>query len=186
MFSWLPRRTRQQRWSWSGFGVVVIASVATIGLLVIVVVHKDAGLPKATDCPADSILNRILGTDVAAPTAVSQSDLLGCFYPEGSDGQAVSVSFAVVTASIDPCRTRHRLVVSGHEACDVTGTAGTRRSGASLVVEVGTLQEQFSTDKKTVPFDRLEALAAKIAVGVPPPLHGGTPSVHLNGAVSQA
>ncbi len=185
MFSWLPRRTRQQRWSWSHFGVVVIASVATIGLLVVVVVHKDAGLPKATDCPADSVVNRVLGTDVTAPSAVSQSDLLGCFYPMGSDGQAVSVSFAVVT-SADPCRTRHRLLVSGHEACAVTGTAGTARSGASLVVDVGTLQDQFSTDRTSIPLDRLEALAAKIVDGAPPVLHGGTPSVHISGAVSRA
>ncbi len=164
----------------------MLASVATIGVLVIVVAHKDAQLPKVADCPAASIVNTTLGTNVAAPTAVSESDLLGCFYPEGSDGQAVSVSFDIATGSVDPCRTRRRLVVSGHEACDVTGTPGTRRSGASLVVEAGRLQDQFTTDRTTVRLDRLEALAAKVLSAVPPRLHGGTPSVHISGAVSQA
>ncbi|HXQ61562.1 MAG TPA: hypothetical protein VN796_04460 [Acidimicrobiales bacterium] len=181
----MARRGRRPRRSWSGFGLIVGAAVATIALLVVVIWHRDAQLPKAGDCPGARVVNAALGTDVSSPTAVGESDLLGCFYPEGTDQQAVSVSFATRRPGDDPCRRRRRLVVSGDEACDVTGTPGTRRSGGSVVVETGDLQDQFSTDLDTVPFDRLEDLAARIVDEVPPPVRGAV-GVHLGGAVSQA
>jgi hypothetical protein len=186
MVEQLARRTRRHRWPWSGFGLIVLSSVVTIGLLVIVVLHRDAQLPKATSCPGAPLVNGTLETHVAAPSAVSESDLLGCFYREGSDGRAVSVSFGARRRSDDPCRTRRRFTVSGDGACDVTGSPGTETSGASLVVEARGLQDQFSTDLGSVSLDRLEKLAARVLAENPPPVHDSTRTVQPAGAVSQA
>ncbi len=173
MFNWptgsRPRRNR----SWYTFGASVVAAVATIGVLLVVVSHRDSGLPKAGDCPSSSLVNRVLGTKVAAPTAVSESDLLGCFYQEGADEEAVSVSFAVATSSDRPCRRRPAIEVSDDRACDVTGTPGTSRSGASLVVEAGELQDQFTSALPQTRLTRLEALAEKVLAEPAPPVHGG-------------
>jgi hypothetical protein len=172
MFDWLSGPRRRQSRSWYGFAAAVVAAMATIGLLLVVVSHRDSQLPKAADCPSSSLVNTVLGTHVSAPTAVSETDLLGCFYPQGSDGDAVSVSFAAAATSPGrPCRRRPAVEVSGHRACDVTGTAGTSRSGASLVVEAGDLQDQFTSDLRQIPLARLEALAVRVLVAPAPPVH---------------
>jgi hypothetical protein len=157
--------------SWYAWGIRAVAAMATIALLIVVVSHKDSQFPKAKNCPSAPEVNAALGTHVASPTAVSESDLLGCFYPEGEDGQAVSVSFATPTLLDDPCSKRPRLEVSGAEACNVTGTPGTKKSGASLVVETAKIQDQFTTDLPRITLDRLEGLAVKVLAAPPPPLH---------------
>jgi len=155
--------------------------------LLVVVSHRDSQLPTAKDCPPSSLVNRSLGTHVSAPTAVSESDLLGCFYQQGSDDQAVFVSFAARTPSDEPCHGRRAVEVSGDGACDATGSPGTSRSGASLVVEAGELQDQFSSDLRQIPLARLEQLAVRVLAAPPPPVHGvatigGQPSDRQNGA----
>ncbi len=172
MFRWLSGTRPGNPRSWSTFGVAAVAALVTIGVLLVVVSHHDAQLPTAEDCPTPSLVDKALGTHVSAPTDVSESDLLGCFYPQGSDHQAVSVSFAVLTPSDRPCRTRRAVVVSGHKGCDASGTAGTSRTGSSLVVATGELQDQFSSDLRRVSLARLEGLAAKVLAAPPPPVHG--------------
>jgi hypothetical protein len=180
---------RRQRWSWPGFAIIVVSAVLTIGVLLVIVSHVDAHFPKVTSCPSAGIVNGVLGTHVTDPTAVSESDVLGCFYRQGSDAQAVSVSYATATPSkAGPCRRRPRIDVSGHDACNVTGTAGTSTSGASLVVEAGGVQEQFTTDLRRISLVGLEALAVKVLARRPPLLTSGvamaTPSRQF-AAVSQ-
>jgi hypothetical protein len=170
VFSGLPGGRREQPRARIGFLTVIVAAVTTIGLLLVLVVHKDSQLPTAKDCPPAAVVDSALGTRVMSPSAVSEGDLLGCFYQQGADAQAVAVSFAVPSSADHPCRRRPRLQVSGDEACDVTGTPGTNASGASLIVEAGTLQDQFSTDAPNVPFSRLERLAGKVLAVPPPPV----------------
>jgi len=161
----------RQRWSRSGFAIIVVSAVVTIGILLVIVSHVDSHFPKVTSCPSARVVNAALGTHVTEPSAVSESDLLGCFYRQGSDAQAVSVSYATAASSKPgPCRRRPRIDVSGHDACDVTGTAGTSPSGASLVVEAGSVQEQFTTELHRVSLVGLEALAVKVLSRRPPPL----------------
>jgi hypothetical protein len=167
----LPGHRRPRSRSWSGFAVAVAAALATIALLAIALSHKQSQFPTATECPSATVANRALGTDVAAPTAVSESDLLGCSYRQGSDAQAVAVSFAIYERRDDPCRVRRRFVLSGDEACDVTGTSGAAGAVASLVVETTTRQDQFSTDLRGPGLLRLEALAVKVLASTPPSLH---------------
>jgi hypothetical protein len=170
VFSGWPGRRRDQPRARIGFLTVIVAAVTTIGLLVVLVVHKDSQWPTVKDCPPATLVNAALGTRVMSPSAVSESDLLGCFYHQGAHAQAVAVSFAVPSSADHPCHRRPRLEVSGDGACDVTGTLGTSASGASLIVEAGTLQDQFSTGLPDIPVSRLERLAGKVLAGPPPPL----------------
>jgi hypothetical protein len=147
------------------------ATAVLIGLLLVLLAHKDSEFPQARSCPTVTRVNNILKTHVSSPSATSESDLLGCFYPESSNSQAVSVSFALPTTLDDPCAKNLRFELAGHEACNVTGTAAAGSSGLSLVVESDKVQAQFSTDLPAVSLDRLEALAVKVLAGRLPPLH---------------
>lgn len=51
MFNRMAGPRRRQSWSWYGFAATVVAAVATIGLLLVVVSHRDSQLPTAKDCP---------------------------------------------------------------------------------------------------------------------------------------
>jgi hypothetical protein len=166
----LPGRRRQRSRSWSTFGITVLATVIAIALLVVAITHKQSQLPQAKDCPSPTTVNRSLGTDVVAPSAVSESDLLGCFYPEGSEAQAVSVSFALYVPFDNPCRQGHSFDVSGDEACSVSTPSVTAPGGRSLVVETTKMQDQFSTALRGVGLNRLEALAVVVLSSPPPPL----------------
>ena len=72
-----PSRVSPSSWCWSSSSPV-----------------RDAEFPTVKNCPSASVVNEVLGTHVARPTAASEADLLGCFYQQGSETQAVSVSFA--------------------------------------------------------------------------------------------
>ncbi len=102
---------------------------------------------------------------------MSEEDLLGCFYPQGSDDQAVSVSFAVPVPADHPCRKRPVLPVAGAVACNETGTAGTSKTGTSLLIEAHHLQYQFTTNLRQVTLDRMEILAVRVLSDRPPPVH---------------
>jgi hypothetical protein len=163
-------RRRGQRRPWYQTTIAVLSAVATVALLTVVVEHRLAGLPKTSDCPAVAIVNRALGTRVATASSVSENDLLGCFYAQGSDAQAVTVSFAVPGAlARDPCRHRRPITVSRHKACDVTGSRGTGGAGRSLLVEAS-LQDQFSSHLRPVGMAQLEALASRVLAMAPPPV----------------
>ena len=167
------RRQRSLNRPWYVNALGVALAMATIGVLVLVVEHREAQLPQSRDCPPMAMLNRALGTRVGPASAVSENDLLGCFYAQGSDTQAVTVSFAIAGGrDRDPCRDRARITVSGHRACDVSGTRGTSRSGRSLLVEVHLLQYQFSSDLRAVTESRLETLASRTLTLAPPPVKG--------------
>jgi hypothetical protein len=159
---------RRRRWTWSTFGLSVASLVLAIGVLLLVVGRQDGRRPKATECPSAAVVTRALGTRVGAPSAVSEDDLLGCFYQQGTNQQAVSVSFATPTLlAAGPCQRRPTILVSGARACDLAGTAGT---SASLAVDAGHDEDQFSTDLPQVSFGRLEALAVKVLAARPPDL----------------
>ncbi len=164
----LPRPRVTPRWPWHRTVLVAISGIATIGLLVIVVEHKEAQFAGVGDCPAVTTINRALLTHVTAPSAVSEQDLLGCFYRQGSDDQAVSVSFAVPTLSDHPCKGRPSVHVSADVGCIETGTPGTSKTGQSLLIEANRLQYQFTTNLRQVSLAQLKALAAR-TVSVPPP-----------------
>jgi len=165
------RRQRSLKRPWYVTALGVLSAMATIVVLVLVVEHREAQLPQSHDCPPTAIVNRALGTRVGPASAVSENDLLGCFYAQGSDGQAVSVSFAIAgERDRDPCRDRPQMTVSGHRACDVSGTRGTSRSGRSLLVEVNLLQYQFSSDLRAVTVSQLENLASRTLDLAPPPV----------------
>jgi hypothetical protein len=149
---------------------MVVSGIATIGLLLLVVEHKESQFADAANCPSVTTINRALLTKVARPSAVSEQDLLGCFYPQGSDDQAVSVSFAVPARSHDPCAGRPSLQVGGDVACNETGTAGTSKAGTSLLIEARHLQYQFTTNLHQVTLDRLKVLGARVLSGRPPPV----------------
>jgi len=166
---------RPSRWSWSRFATGAVAGTIAIGVLIVIVAHKDSQFPQASNCPTSSRVNAALGTYVAAPTSASDDDLLGCFYQQGPDTQAVSVSFAVRTLSLDPCRHRPPVVVSRYEACNVNGTSGTSKTGLSLVVETAKLQYQFSTDLRQVTLSHLEDLAVTVLAEPPPPVQRSSP-----------
>jgi hypothetical protein len=171
MLTWRPGSRQRQARSWSRFGATAFSGVALIVLLVIIVSHRDAQFPTAKNCPSASVVNEVLGTHVARPTAASEADLLGCFYPQGSDTQAVSVSFAAAAeVGADPCRKRPRIDVSGRSGCDVSGTRGTTAGGASLLVETRSAQDQFSSALRDVPLAGLERLAVKVLAETPPHL----------------
>ena len=169
MFSWLSGGRGRQSRSWYTFGAAVISGILAVGVLLVAVAHRDAHLPSAGNCPTASRVDTALGTHVGAPTAVSEADLLGCFYQEGPDQQAVSVSFATASA-VDPCRKRPRIVVSGHEACTVSGARGANKNGVSFLVETRHTQDQFSSDSHAVSLARLEGLAVKVLAAPPPHL----------------
>jgi hypothetical protein len=166
----LPGRQRPRSRSWTTFGLTILVTVIAIALLVVALTHKQSQLPQAKDCPSSTTVNRSLDTDVVAPSAVSESDLLGCFYPEGSQSQAVSVSFALYTPFDNPCRKGHSFDVSGDEACSVSAPSGVPPGGPSLVVETTRIQDQFSTALRGVGLNRLEALAVAVLSTPPPPL----------------
>jgi hypothetical protein len=161
-----PRATRY------GFAATVAGAVVLVAVLVVAVSHKQAQFPTGRYCPSSGVVNKSLGTDVSPSTAVAESDLLGCFYREGSDTQAVAVTFAAsAPGQKDPCRRRERFRLAGKEACNVTGARGTSRSGGSLLVEEMGLEEQFSTDQRSIAYGRLEALAVTVLRAPPPPVH---------------
>jgi hypothetical protein len=164
-------RFRGRRGPRPNMAVNIAAAVIAIVVLVVVVSHKQSQFPTAKNCPAASMVDDALGVHVATPMAASDDELLGCFYGQGTDTQVVSVSFAIAPGYSDPCRHRSRLSVSGHEACNVTGTSGTRRSDLSLMVETATLQDQFSAARTRVSLSGLERLAVKVLAGPAPPLH---------------
>jgi hypothetical protein len=169
MFNWLSGSRRRQPRSWYTFGGAVLSGALAVGVLLVAVAHRDAQLPTARNCPTASRVDAALGTHVGSPTAVSEADLLGCFYQQGPDQQAVSVSFATASA-VDPCRKRPRIVVSGHEACTVTGFRGMNMNSMSLVVETRDIQDQFSSDLGTMSLRRLEGLAVRVLAEPPPHL----------------
>jgi hypothetical protein len=165
-----PRLRRSRQWPWYSTALVLFSGLATIGLLIVVVEHRDSHLPKSRNCPTVATVNRALGTRVAAPSVVSESDLLGCFYPQGADPQAVSVSFAIPDVlDGDPCKHRPMILISRHEACNASGSRGTSRTGRSLLVEER-LQYQFSSDLFQVSLAQLERLAAVVLAMAPPPV----------------
>jgi hypothetical protein len=169
MLNWrLGSQPRPAR-SWTRFGASAVSGVALIAVLVIIVSHRDAQFPTVTSCPSASVVNEALGTHVAQPTAASEADLLGCFYRQGADTQAVSVSFAA-GARVGRCRKRPPIDVTGHEGCDVSGTRGTSAGGASLLVETKSVQYQFSSSLRDVPLAGLERLAMKVLAETPPHL----------------
>jgi hypothetical protein len=149
---------------------MVGSGIVTVGLLLVVVDHRDAQFAGAGDCPAVTTVNQVLLTHVSRPSAVSEEDLLGCFYPQGSDAQAVSVSFAVPNHSSDPCKGRPPIRVAGAVACIETGTAGTSRTGASLMIEAHNLQYQFTSNLRQVSLDRLKILGMRALTDRPPPV----------------
>lgn len=169
MLNWRPGGRPRPGRSWSRFGASAVSGVALIAVLVIIVGHRDAHFPTVKSCPSASVVNEALGTRVVRPTAASEADLLGCFYDQGSDIQAVSISFAA-TAGVDPCRKRPRIDVAGHQGCDVSGTRGTSAAGASLLVETKSVQDQFSSSLRDVPLTALERLAQKVLAENPPQL----------------
>jgi hypothetical protein len=169
MLNWRPGSRQRQPRSWSRFGAAAVSGVALIGVLLIIASHRNAQFPTVKSCPSAAVVNEVLGTHVARPTAASEADLLGCFYQQGSDTQAVSVSFAS-RAGTDPCRKRPPIDVSGHEGCDVSGSRGTSAGGASLLVETKSLQIQFSSSRRDVPLAGLERLATKALAESPPHL----------------
>jgi hypothetical protein len=142
--------------------------------LLVLVSHRDAQFPKAKNCPTASVVNAALATHVAPATSVSQSDLLGCSYRQGADPQAVSVSF-VLRGIGDPCRSRPRIDIAGHEGCNVTGTRETSAAGVSLLVETGSDEEQLSSDLPEVTPIAMERLAMKVLAETPPPLEVALP-----------
>jgi len=168
------RRRHAQRWPWRATAIVVCSGMATMGVLVVVVKHRQAQLPRSGDCPSATAVNGAIGTRVAPASAVSENDLLGCFYAQGTDSQAVSVSFAIpAPLAFDPCRKRRLIMVSGDRACDVTGSRGTSRTGRSLLVEAD-LQYQFSSDLGQVTLEQLERLAVEtLAMPAPPVENNG-------------
>lgn len=170
MFNGESGRRRSGRRPWYSSPVVVFSALATIGLLVLAVEHREADLPKSGDCPAAATVNRTLVTRVARPSAVSEKDLLGCFYAQGSDSQAVSVSFAADSGDAHPCRHRRPIVISGVSGCDVTGSRGTSVTGSSLLLVDRGLQDQFSTDLRAVTLAQLEDLASQVVTMRPPPV----------------
>jgi hypothetical protein len=169
MLNWWPGRPTRPTRSWSRFGAAAVSGVALIVVLVVIVSHRDDQFPTVKSCPSASVVNESLGTHVARPTTASQADLLGCFYPQGSNPQAVSVSFAAA-GGVDPCRKRPRIEVTGHEGCDVSGTRGTSAGGASLLVETRSAQEQFSSSLGGVRLVGLERLAMEVLAEAPPHL----------------
>jgi len=173
MLNWLSGGRRGQLRSWYTFGAAVISGALAIGVLLVAVSHRDAGFPTARNCPSTSRVNMALGTHVRSPTSVSESDLLGCFYQQGSDQQAVSVSFATPSV-LDPCRKHLRMEVSGHEACTLTGTRAASKGAISLLVETRNRQDQFSSDLLGVSLVRMEGLAARILAAAPPSLSRAT------------
>ncbi len=169
LFTWLSGGRRGQGRSWYTFGAAVISGALGIGVLLVAVGHRDAHLPSAGNCPTAARVNTALGSHVESPTAVSEVDLLGCFYQQGSDQQAVTVSFAAVSG-VDPCRKHPRIVVSGHEACTVSGSRGAHKNAVSLLVETRKLQDQFSSDSHSISLTRLEGLAGMVLAAPPPRL----------------
>jgi hypothetical protein len=165
----LARPRLMPQWPWYGTAVVTVSGIALIAVLVAVVEHKESHFAGADDCPRAAVVNRALATHVGAPTAVSATDLLGCFYAQGSDQQTVSVSFLVRVHVADPCQKRPPIHVSGVPGCDVSGTKGTSRTGESLLVEANKLQYQFSSNLRQVSLIQLESLAGQ-ALDAPPPL----------------
>src|ERR1700722_1560042 len=169
MLNWWPGRETRPARSWSRFAAAAVSGVALIVVLVVIVSHRDEQFPTVKSCPSASVVNGSLGTHVSRPTAASEADLLGCFYPQGTTPQAVSVTFAA-DGGVDPCRKRPRIEVTGHEGCDVSGTRGTPAGGASLLVETRRAQEQFSSSLREVPLAGLERLAMKVVAEAPPHL----------------
>jgi hypothetical protein len=169
LFTWLSGGRGGQGRSWYTFGAAVVSGLLAIGVLLVAVGHRDAHLPSAENCPTAARVNTALGTRVRSPTAVSEADLLGCFYQQGSDQQAVSVSFASLSA-VDPCRRRPRIVVSGHEACRVNASRGMNKNGISLLVETKELQDQFTSNSPSLSLTRLEGLAVTVLATPPPRL----------------
>jgi hypothetical protein len=169
MFRWLSGGRRGQPRSWYTFGAAVLSGALAVGILLVAVSHRDGSFPTTRDCPSASRINTALGTRVRSPSSVSESDLLGCFYPQGSDQQAVSVSFATAPV-IDPCRKHVRITVSGHEACTLTASRAANRAAISLLVESGNRQDQFSSDLQAVSLTRMEGLAERVLATTPPRL----------------
>jgi hypothetical protein len=157
-------------WPWRRTVLMAVSGIATIGLLLIVVEHKESQFAGAGDCPLATTVNHALLTNVTRPSAVSEEDLLGCFYAQGSDDQAVSVSFAVPSGSNDPCRGRPSVQVAGDVACNETGTAGTNRTGTSLLIDARHLQYQFTSNLRQVTLDRLKILGVTVLSAPPPPV----------------
>jgi hypothetical protein len=166
----LPHPRVIPHWPWQRTVIVLVFTIASIGLLLIAVEHKESQFAGTADCPSVATINGVLLTTVTGPSAVSEEDLLGCFYPQGSDDQAVSVSFAVPTRSSDPCQKRPALQVAGDVACNETGSAGTSTTGLSLLIEAHHLQYQFTTNLRQVTLDRLERLGVRILSHPPPPI----------------
>jgi hypothetical protein len=166
----LPHPRVIRHWPWQRTVLGVVAGIITIAVMLIVVEHKESQFAGAADCPSVTTINAALRTNVTRPSAVSEQDLLGCFYPQGSDDQAVSVSFAVPTRSSHPCTGRPALRLAGDVACNETGTAGTSRAGTSVLVEAHHLQFQFTTTLRQVTLGRLEILGARVLSDRPPPV----------------
>lgn len=169
MFRWLSASRKGGPRSWYTLGAAVISGALGIGVLLVAVSHRDAGFPTTRDCPSASRVNEALGTHVRSPTSVGQSDLLGCFYQQGSDPQAVSVSFAT-TSIVGPCRKHVPVKVSGHEGCTVAGSRPAGPATLSLLVESPGGQDEFSVDLHGVSLVRLKGLATAVLAAPPPHL----------------
>ncbi|MGH9019254.1 MAG: hypothetical protein ACRDY1_16000 [Acidimicrobiales bacterium] len=150
-------------------GLSLASGVIAVVVLVILVAHKDGALV-AGDCPAAATVDRTLATQVAAPSAVNQENLLACFYARGTDDQAVAVTFAVPSNFDNPCGGRPPIRLAGGVGCNATGTSGTGPGSLSLLVVHKGLQYQFTAAVRGLRLPRLEALAAATLAAPPPPV----------------
>jgi hypothetical protein len=162
---------RDRRWTWSRFATGSVAGAIAIAVLIVAVSHKDSLVASAADCPTAAHVNAALGSHVVPPTAASDEDLLGCFYREGANDQAVSISVAVTAFFGNPCVHRPAIEVAGHGGCNLSGSAGAAGARLSLVVISNRLQYQFSTRLPPITLSGLEDLAAEVLAGPPPPFH---------------
>jgi hypothetical protein len=171
MFGAALRGRRDRRWTWSRFAAGSVAGAIAIAVLIVAVSHKDSLVASSADCPTAPHVNAALGSHVVPPTAASDQDLLGCFYRQGGDDQAVSVSVAVTAVLGNPCAHRLAIKVAGHRGCTITGSSGAAGARLSLVVITERLQYQFSTRLPQITLSGLEDLAAKVLAAPPPPFH---------------
>jgi len=145
-----------------------MALLAAFGILVAAAIKEQATLPNAGDCPPATLVTASVGAPVGAPTAVGRQDILGCYYAHGTRADAVSVVAAVAgpkTTSHDPCRARPPVAGLGRRACDMSETPGA--PDASLLVETGTVQYQFSSALAMVSLAGLHTLATRVLAGHP-------------------
>ena len=149
--------------------------VMLILVLAVGVVLRDTRLPGTRDCPSAAFVGAALAMAVGAPSSTSEPNFLACSYP-ARGGRALSIdasSNPPGTPSSAPCRARPAIPALGRGACDMSGTSGTSRQGASVLVQPASepgLEIQFTSYTARIPLAKLEALAAKTLETHPLPL----------------